>query len=698
MATLSEVMRYALDLDVDGFLSGLRKAERGADDTFESISDAGDDTAGRFDGLGGKMGKALVAGFAAVGAGALIMQGINQAMDAEQGVRRLQGQFDLTAQEAKRYGDLAGELYRDGWGSGLTEVQQAFALASRDLEVTNDETLSRITEGVLATSSTFGVEFSDVIRAVSQLLENGLAPDAESALDVVVRAFQNGGDQAGDLLDTIIEYSQHWAAVGLDGEAALSQVVNGLQNGQRDADKMADAVKEMRIRIVENSDDVREALSNIGVDADRVVESFLEGGPAARDAFTEVVEALRSGQLQGDDTSDAVAILGTQFEDLGPKALQSLLAIEGQLGQVEGATERLSDTVEATEWDKFKREGERALTTIGGAALSTVNPLLESINDQVDILTSGFGLWGDSAEDAADRATGAMEGAESATWELTDAQREQWRASIEQTEAAEAAERQALLNSEAMRDQARAADRTATVLGGLERGTDDLADATGDLTDEVSEADRAYQRFLGRLSDREAFRSAQDSVATYVERLHEANRAHEAGELSADELRETTSRAFDRMAADVVKYVGQLDGIPDQAKTEFLAVVREGDVARIEAELAELTRRREIILEYRTTGSASVPITPGSTSGIRHVGGPVSAGQAYQTLPGEVFVPNTSGQVLSRERAREVAGGAGIVVNMTINGGTADPRAIGAEVERRFRAIERDLRAGRRIR
>ena len=339
MATLSEVMRYALDLDIQGFQQGLDKAEKDAKDTFGDIEDSGQDTSSRFDGLGGKMGKALVAGFAAVGAGALIMEGINRAMDAQEGINRLQGQFNLTADEAKRFGDLAGKLYRDGWGEGLEEVQAAMATVSKRLEITNNDALSSITEQVLATTKTFGVEFDEVIRSVSQLLQNGLAPNAEAALDLVVRAFQNGGDEAGDLLDTIDEYSQHWAAVGLDGEAALSQIIDGFQNGQRDADKMADAVKEMRVRITENSDQVRTALENIGVDADEVVDAFLKGGPAARDAFLQVVAALKDGQLAGDDTSDAVAILGTQFEDLGPRALDSLLAIEGKLGDVDGAAQ-----------------------------------------------------------------------------------------------------------------------------------------------------------------------------------------------------------------------------------------------------------------------------------------------------------------------------------------------------------------------
>ncbi len=651
MATMSEVMRYALDLDVDGFLSGLRKAEKGADDTFDDIDDKGEDTAGRFDGLGGKMGKALVAGFAAVGVGALLMQGINQAMDAQEGVRRLQGQFDLTAQEAKRFGDLAGSLYRDGWGQSLEEVQQAFALTSQRLEIDNDAALSSITEGVLATTKTFGVEFDQVIRSVSQLLENDLAPDAEAALDLIVRAFQNGGDEAGDLLDTIDEYSQHWRAAGLSGEEALSQIIDGLQNGQRDADKMADAVKEMRIRVVENSDAVRDALTDIGVDADHVVEAFLEGGPAAREAFLEVIEALRDGQAAGDDTTNAVAILGTQFEDLGPKALDSLLAIEGKLGDVEGATQDLSDTVEATEWEKFKRRGETTLTGIGDMALRGANPMLEQMGRSVDALTSGFGLFGDSAVENLDQAVEALDNANRATFELTEAQREQYEEALRSAAAAEAEAKSALLASEAKRDQAKAANHIATVLGRATDETDDLAEATDDLTDELSEADIAFQRFMAQLDNKSAWRSAQDSVADYHQAIADADQALEDGTLTPEKYRAATERAFDDMIEDAARYVESLEGVPSELKTDFIAAVRQGDVERIEAELAELTRTREIILHYRTTGSQNAPTVTPNFGGPQHDGG--IAGLPHTTTDEVLHVLQKGEGIIDRDTMRK---------------------------------------------
>ena len=374
------------------------KAADGIEDELEDVGDSG----GK---IGSNFGGNLIGGFAAIGVGAAIggmmLQGIQTAIERDQIERTMQGKFDITAKEAERFGKIAGGLYADGWGDGLEEVATLVAKSSRKLGIETDEALTDISAQVAATAQTFGEDFDAVLRSTSQLMENELAPSAEAALDLIVGAFQNGGDEAGDLLDTIDEYSQHWSAMGLSGEDALNQVVHGLQNGQRDADKMADAIKEMRLRVVENSDQVRTALENIGLDADEVVEAFIAGGPAAREAFLEVVAALKRGQTAGDDTANAVAIIGTQFEDLGPKALESLAAVDGALENTEGKAEDLAKTVASRDPAKeFKRSWSEALGWLGTQGIEEFDSASMAIADIFSPGTSDMIDYGNAIADA----------------------------------------------------------------------------------------------------------------------------------------------------------------------------------------------------------------------------------------------------------------------------------------------------------
>ena len=373
MAAMKEVMRYALDLDTKGFQDGLSKAEKGAKGTFDDIETAGEDSAKRFEGVGGKMGAGLVAGFGAIGVGALLMQGINQAMDAKQGVKKLEGQFRITAEDADKFGKMAGDLYANHWGDSLVEVQQNVATAAQRLGDITDDELASVSEGILAVADTWGADFNEVLRSTSQLLENDLVPTATDGIGLITAAFQAGGDEAGDLLDTIDEYSQHWAAFGLSGEEALSQVVHGLQNGQRDGDKMADAIKEMFIRTTDGSVATEAAFQSLGLNADAMQAKILEGGESAREAFLEIIDALIESKDAGDDNTTAIALLGTQFEDLGPQALESLRAIDGQLGDTETAVEDLTSSIEATDWEKWSLRAETALTKVGMGMLDGLN-------------------------------------------------------------------------------------------------------------------------------------------------------------------------------------------------------------------------------------------------------------------------------------------------------------------------------------
>lgn len=616
------------------------KAADGVEDEFEDMSDSGGKIGSNF---GGKM----IGGFAALGVGAAIggmmLQGMQTAIERDQIERTMQGKFDITAKEAERFGKIAGGLYADGWGDGLEEVATLVAKSSRQLGIETDEALSDISSQVAATAQTFGEDFDAVLRSTSQLMENELAPSAEAALDLVVGAFQNGGDEAGDLLDTIDEYSQHWAAMGLSGEDALNQVVHGLQNGQRDADKMADAVKEMRLRVVENSDQVRTALENIGLDADKTVQAFIEGGPAARDAFLKVVKALKNGQTQGDDTADAVAIIGTQFEDLGPKALESLLAVDGALENTAGKAEELADIVARRDpAEEFKRSWSEALGWLGTQGIEEFDSAMMGLADIFSPGTSDMIDYSDSLADAAtaardfDLATlgsvssydearaaavkhakqiGLSEDAHNnandavtdfanqVTSDWADAQEEirkqQSKTSKSHREHTEewwkmggaAAEAEGLIDS-AGRVISESGDDARTAAGKINSYERSLETAARD----ADSLEAAAGRLKTQLSDRSAFLNVRDAL----------NEMTAAGDATEQELID--------VRGEVANYIADIGNVPAATLTEIDTLVNEGQYQEALRRLQELEKDRQARIDittyYTTVGSSSTPVQP----------------------------------------------------------------------------------------
>lgn len=615
MATLKEVMRYALELDTKGFSKGLDQAERDAKDTFGDIEDSAESTGGRFQGLGGKMGKALVAGFGAVGVGALLMEGINSAMDARDGVRRLQGQFALTADEARRYGDLAGDLYAEGWGSGLEEVQQVVGTAAARLGTTTEDELSRISEAVLAVSKTWGHDFDAIIRSTSQLVQNDLAPNAEAALDLIVSAFQAGGDEAGDLLDTIDEYSQHWKNIGLDGEQAIGQLIAGLQAGQRDTDKVADAMKEMFIRVTDESESTREAMEALGLDADEMRQAFLRGGDDGVAAMQLIFDKLQENIDAGGGTVEAVALIGTQFEDLGKDAIPILQSITGEFEAAEGAAQGLTETVEANDWETFKRRSESALREGVELGARGANAALEDLawglqdvvgNDELQnwirhgqtafgeveqvvkdfdrTLLDNAASWEEARAIAAEHTSGLLESEDTFGKVMTAADEAAMTLANEWVKAQRAA---VLEVDDHTKAQELVADAIADAMGVTEDATgatEDATDAAEDNTEALRKQREETERLRlakidligGDIAVREAQRRARDATADYDKAMSDAS-------LTADELAAAQDDAADALlnAAGVA-----VDYAADQAEANGAMLTGE-DKARLMREQLE---------------------------------------------------------------------------------------------------------------
>lgn len=618
-------MIYELGLDVRDFTKGLDEAGKGAQDTFDDIEDAGDNSAGRFDGVGSKMGKALVAGFAAVGVGAFIIKNINDAFDRRDATAKLRGQFALTADEAKRFGELAGDMYSAGWGTGVAEVATTFAQLSRQLEIDNDATLAVLARNAESIAKTWDVDVNDVIRSTSQLLQNGLVPDAEAAMDLITAAFQLGGDEAGDLLDTIDEYSQHWENMGLSGEDALNQIIHGFQSGQRDADKMADAIKEMFIRVTDDSTSTRTAFQNLGLDADDMRDRFLAGGESAREAFLLVIDKLKEAQKSAGGkggVAEAVALIGTQFEDLGPKALESLATVDGALDVTTGKAEALAETVQASEKDRLFRDIEvgaaRASEAVAGGLNKAFNELagdLASHRGNVALAEwfnggeQRFAAAGDwvrdfdstllnNAKTFEEAHAAALAYADEALGETNESMMAANTVSLAWQETHKSLTDQIAKDSSVeqldweLEQLSGHGDDVADSLEDVGDEAGDAADEMFDLVDQTTLVNTAFRNLRREISEK---REVGDLLSLFGDVETAAREAFIAARDGAEDAAQKVAdleEKTDTLRLKVLDYAEGIGQLPDEMTTEILALLDEGNLAEVEAKLLHLERLR----------------------------------------------------------------------------------------------------------
>jgi phage-related protein len=186
------------------------------------------------------------------------------AADAAQGQRDLQAQLGITAQEADRLGDVAQEVFAQNWYGSIGEATEAVGLIRQQLGDLSDQELAQVAASVNAIGDTFDAEAPQVIDAVKAIRDNFPGTTEAQALDFITSGFQKGLNASGDFLESIGEYAVQFK----DSEATAAQFFSVLETGQQagvlGTDKIADAFKESRIRIMEMSEEVVAAFSNIG--------------------------------------------------------------------------------------------------------------------------------------------------------------------------------------------------------------------------------------------------------------------------------------------------------------------------------------------------------------------------------------------------------------------------------------------------
>ncbi|MBD2760076.1 phage tail tape measure protein [Yimella sp. cx-573] len=341
-------------------------------------------------------------GMAAAGAaaGGLFITALWGALEQGNLKAKLTAQLGLTGPQSKAAGEAAGKLFAGGYGEGLEDIGEAITAVVRNIDGMRDassDALADIAGKASTLATVFGEDLTASTRAVSQMIRTGLVKDAGEAFDLLTTGMQNGANAAEDLSDTYIEYGTQFRKMGLDGKDALGLMSQGLQAGARDADLVADAVKEFSIRAIDGSDSTVEAFETIGVSADDMTGKLAAGGTEARSGLQQILEGLRGIEDPAIRSQTAIALFGTQAEDLGD-ALYTLdldTAADG-LGDVAGATDRANAAFNnqpqakvSTFFRMVKQEGVEALSGLVDIGNKAAN-LLGGLGSAVDSAKSGW--------------------------------------------------------------------------------------------------------------------------------------------------------------------------------------------------------------------------------------------------------------------------------------------------------------------
>lgn len=397
-ASLSKVSR-----NLDGLKSARATMEvdadtSAADSALEGVKGkagkAGDDS-------GEEFGKSIVAALASipiagavigigVAAGKAIIDGFNDGLQIEVGYDRLQALTGISEADALRLGRAAGEAYANVFGESIESNMDTSRLALQfkildPAATTRDAQL--VIQGLSGIADVLGDEVQPVAAATAAMLSSGVAKSSKEAFDILATGARNGVDRAEDLLDTFTEYPALFARLGLSGPEALGLISQGLKAGARNSDLAADALKEFQIRATDASVASAEGFKALGFDAEEMTAKIARGGAEARDGLQEVLQKLRETEDPVVRNAAAVALFGTQAEDLGSAlfAMDLSTAVD-QLNGVTGSAQKMFDTLsgnDATKIEQAQRNIEVAAEGIKGALAGAFSEPLGDFADWV---------------------------------------------------------------------------------------------------------------------------------------------------------------------------------------------------------------------------------------------------------------------------------------------------------------------------
>ena len=345
-------------------------------DTLQGTMGQAAATVGR--GFAGITAGAAAAATATTGLLARLGDGFNQA------VNQIGASTGATGKDLKQLGQIAQAVYSHNFGDSLEDVADGISVVRQTTQLMGKE-LQAATEAGFALRDTFGYDLAESARTASSLMKN-FRIDAEKAYNIIAVGAQNGADQNGDLLDTLNEYSAQYAALGLSADQFVNGLISGAKAGVFSIDKVGDAVKEFNIRAKDGSKSTTDAFAALKLNAAKTMQAFASGGDTAQRAFFQVVRALESMQDPVAKNQTAVALFGTQYEDLEQTVLPVLASMEdsskqaydalGQINQV-----KYNDLGSAMEG--LKRTIEGAL--LPSASKITSGPLMDAMEALQDM-------------------------------------------------------------------------------------------------------------------------------------------------------------------------------------------------------------------------------------------------------------------------------------------------------------------------
>ncbi|MCM3789421.1 phage tail tape measure protein [Domibacillus indicus] len=316
---------------------------------------------------------ALAAGIGAVTSAAAAMAG-----QIDQSTGKIQAMTGATKEEAAQMTAAAAQVYANGWGPALDQVATDMAGLKQVMGDVTESTMEGLY--IIEQVSNMQAPVDETAKVVKTLTANFAGLSQTDALDIITTGFQRGGNYAGDMLDTLNEYSMQFADLGLSADQMMSMLIEGSKQGAFMLDKVGDSVKESFIRLQDGSKTSREGFAAIGLDATKMAQDIAAGGQSAQAAYEATLMGLAALEDPLARETAGVQLFGTQWEDMGDSVILAMQKGMKGLGDFQGATAAAGEALQNTlgaKWEQFSRQFVLGFAQLGQPVIDGLKKILD---------------------------------------------------------------------------------------------------------------------------------------------------------------------------------------------------------------------------------------------------------------------------------------------------------------------------------
>ena len=282
----------------------------------------------------------------------------------EDATKKVNARFDETGAAADANARVIKNVYESGLGDSMDNVAEAVITVKDNIKDLNEQDLQDVTSQALILENTYGIDMSESIRGVAQLM-NQFDMTATEAMDHLVAGTQKGLDKTNELGDNVTEYSPKFAQAGYSASEYFQLLENGSQGGAYNLDKINDAINEVTNKLADGS--IEGSLDIYSEKTQELFKQWKDGNGSQKEVIDSIVADVQNCTNQQEKLNLATTAFGTLSEDGSTKFIESLTSVGNSFDNVTGKAQQLNDntTTSSQRMEAAWRKVQDAFSGVG---------------------------------------------------------------------------------------------------------------------------------------------------------------------------------------------------------------------------------------------------------------------------------------------------------------------------------------------